>query len=77
MTITLDTKVGEILKNTNAVEILEKYVPGVSKNPMLDMAREMSIKDLLQLPQAKELGITEELALKVLADVNARLEAAN
>ncbi len=35
MAYTLDTKVGEILKDTHAVEILERHAPGVSKNPMI------------------------------------------
>jgi hypothetical protein len=35
MAYTMDTKVGEILKDTHAVEVLERHVPGISKNPML------------------------------------------
>ena len=31
MAYTLDTKVGEILKDTRAVETLEKYAPGSPK----------------------------------------------
>ena len=32
MAYTLDTKVGEILKDSHAVEILERHAPGVSNN---------------------------------------------
>ena len=71
MAYTLDTKVGEILKNTGAVKILEKYAPGVSKNPMLGLAKGMTLKSLLAMPQAKEAGITEEMVKKVLAEINA------
>jgi hypothetical protein len=73
MAYTLDSTVGEILKNTYAVETLERYVPGASQNPMLEMAKGMSLRDLLALPQAKQLGVTEEMVEKVLADVNARI----
>ena len=72
MAYTLDTKVGEILKDTHAVEILERYAPGVSKNPMIGLAKGMTLKSLLAMPQAKQAGITEEMVTKVLAEINAR-----
>jgi len=71
MPYTLDTKVGVILDDTNAVNILEKYVPGISKNPMLALAKGMTLKSLLDMPQAKQAGITEEMVKKVLAEINA------
>ncbi len=72
MAYTLETKVGEILKDTHAVEILEQHVPGASKNPMLGLASGMTLKSLLAMPQAKQAGITEEMVTKLLAEVNAR-----
>jgi len=72
MAYTLDTKVGEILKDTHAVEVLERHVPGISKNPMLGLAGGMSLKSILAMPQAKEAGITEGMVTKVLAEINAR-----
>jgi hypothetical protein len=72
MAYTLDTTVGTILKDTQAVEILEKYVPGISKNPMLGLAKGMTLKSLLAMPQARQAGITEEMVTKVLAEINAR-----
>jgi hypothetical protein len=71
MAYTLDTKVGEILKDTHAVEVLEKHVPGVSKNPMLGLAGGMTLKAILAMPQAKQAGLTEEMVKKVLAEINA------
>jgi hypothetical protein len=71
MAYTMDTKVGEILNDTGAVKILEKYAPGVSKNPMIGLAKGMTLKALLAMPQAKEAGITEEMVKKVLAEINA------
>jgi hypothetical protein len=70
MPYTLDTTVGDILKDTKAVETLEKYVPGISKNPMLGLAKGMTLKALLDMPQAKQAGITKEMVLKVLAEIN-------
>ena len=72
MAYTLDSKVGEILKDTYAVEILERHVPGVSKNPMIGMASGMTLRSLLAMPQAKQYGVTEEMVQKVLAEINAR-----
>ena len=71
MAYTLDTKVGQLLDDTNAVKIFEKHAPGISKNPMIGMARGMTLKSLLALPQAKQAGITEDMLLKVLAEINA------
>jgi hypothetical protein len=72
MAYTLDTKLGDILKDTHAVEILERHAPGVSKNPMIAFAQGMTLKSILAMPQAKEAGITEEMVSKVLAEINAR-----
>ena len=71
MAYTLDTKVGEILKDTKAVEILEKHAPGISKNPMIGMAKGMTLKSVVSMPQAKQAGLTEEMVQKVLAEINA------
>ena len=71
MAYTLDTKVGELLNDTGAVKIIEKYAPGVSKNPMIGMAKGMTLRALMAMPQAKQAGVTEEMVMKVLAEVNA------
>lgn len=72
MAYTLDTKVGEILKDAQAVEIFERHAPGVSKNPMIGLAKGLSLKTLVAMPQAKQAGVTEEMVQKVLAEINAR-----
>ena len=72
MTYTMETKVGQILKDTGAVEILERYAPGVSKHPMIGLAKGMTLKSLVAMPQARQAGVTEEMVLKVLAEINAR-----
>ncbi|HCM96607.1 MAG: hypothetical protein A2X25_00245 [Chloroflexi bacterium GWB2_49_20] len=72
MAFTLATKVGLILKDPQAVKILEKYAPGVSKNPMLALVKGKTLQALLAMPQAKQFGITEEMVVKVLAEINAK-----
>jgi hypothetical protein len=70
MAYTLDSTVGEILDDTGAVKILEKHVPGISKNPMLMFAKGMTLKSILAVPQAKDAGLTEDMVKKVLAEIN-------
>ena len=72
MAYTLETRVGEILKDSAAVKIFERYAPGVSKNPMIGLAKGMSLKSLIAMPQAKQAGVTEEMVTKVLAEINAK-----
>ena len=72
MAYTLETKVGEILKDLGAVEVFERYAPGISKNPMIGLAQGMTFKSLVAMPQARQAGGTEEMVLKVLAEINAR-----
>jgi hypothetical protein len=71
MAYTLDTTVGTLLDDTGAVKVFEKHVPGISKNPMIGMARGVTLKALLAMPQAKQAGLTEDQVNKVLAEVNA------
>jgi len=72
MAYTLDTTVGELLKDSHAVDVLERHVPGVSKNPMIGMATGMTIKSLLAMPQAQQYGVTEEKVMKILEEINKR-----
>lgn len=72
MAYTLDTKVGDLLKDTHAVDVLEKYVPGITNNPMVGMASGMTIKSLLAMPQAQQYGITEEKVRQVLDEINGK-----
>lgn len=70
MAYTLDTTVGTLLDDTGAVKVIEKYAPGISTNPMIGMARGMTLKSLLAMPQAKQYGVTEDMITKVLAEIN-------
>ncbi len=72
MAYTLDTKVGDLLKDTHAVDVLEKHVPGITKNPMIGFAEGMTIRSLLQMPQAKQYGVTEDRVQQVLTEINGK-----
>ncbi len=71
MTYSLDSKLGDLLVDRRVIEILEKYLPGASKNPQIGMARGMALKVILTFPQARQAGLTKELVEKILNEANA------
>ena len=72
MAYTLDTKVGELLKDPEAVQIIERHAPGVSKNPLIGLAKGMALRAVVSMPQARQAGLTEEMIQQVLAEINAK-----
>jgi len=70
MQFTLDTTLGEILDNPQAKDVLDKHIPGISSNPIVSMAKGMSLNMILSLPQAAQYGLTKEKAETILADIN-------
>lgn len=70
MAFTLDTTLATLLDDPNAKAILDQYLPGVSSNPLVGMARGMSLNTILSLPQAEQLGLTKEKAEEILAQIN-------
>jgi hypothetical protein len=70
MALTLDTTLGTLLDDPKAKAVLDKYLPGVSGNPMVAMVKNMSINNLLAMPQAAQFGLTKEKAEQILAEVN-------
>jgi hypothetical protein len=70
MAYTLDTPFGTLLDHPQAKPIIEKYLPGVSTNPMVAMVKGMTLNALLSMPQAAQLGLTKEKAEGMLAEVN-------
>ena len=67
---TLDTTLGELLDDPQAKALLDKHVPGVSTNPMVSMAKGMSLNMVLSMPQAAQLGLTREKVDAFLAEAN-------
>jgi para-nitrobenzyl esterase len=70
MAITMDTTLGEILDNPQAKAVLDKHFPGASSNPMIGMARGMSLNTILSMPQAQQLGLTREKVQGMMDEVN-------
>ncbi len=73
MAVTLDTTLGTLLDDPQAKAVLEKYLPGISSNPLAAMAKGMSLRMILAMPQAAQLGLTQEKAEEILAEVNKKL----
>jgi len=73
MTLTLDTTLGDLLKDPRVVEVMDQYVPGISTNPMVGMVKGMTLNNLLAMPQAAQLGITREKVEAILAEANKAL----
>jgi len=65
MDYTMLTKVGALLKDPKAVKIIEKYAPGITKNPLIGLAKGMTLKAVMGMPQAKQAGLTQEMLEKV------------
>ena len=53
-----------------AKPVLDKYLPGAASNPMVQMAKGMSLSMLLAMPQAAQLGLTKAKAEAMLAELN-------
>ena len=70
MAFTLDTTLGEILDDPQAKAVLDQQLPGISDNPMLAMAKGMTLNMILSMPQAAQLGLTKEKAEAILAEIN-------
>lgn len=73
MELTLDTTLGTLLDDPQAKAVLDQYLPGVSSNPMVAMAKGMSLNNLLALPMAAQFGLTKEKAEEILAEINKRI----
>jgi hypothetical protein len=70
MAFTLDATFGTLIDTPQAKVILEKYLPGIGTNPIIAMARGMTLNMILTMPQAAQLGITKEKVEMVLAEIN-------
>jgi len=73
MKVTLDTTLGTLLDDPKAKAVIEQYVPGISSNPMVAMVKNMTLKNLLALPQAAQFGFTKEKVETILAEINKKL----
>jgi hypothetical protein len=74
MAYTIDSKIGDFLKDPKSLAVLGQYLQEASKSPNVDMIKGMLIKDIISLPQVKQLGVTEEMVKGGLANIYARLK---
>ena len=70
MAYSMDTVLGDILANPDAVAILEESIPGCTKNPMLKMAKGFTLGKIAKTPAAK---IPEEKIQAFIDAANAKL----
>ena len=57
MAVTVDSKVRDIIKDKEAVKIIEEYLDGFSTNPQLKMGYGMTLRAMCKFPQT---GISED-----------------
>ncbi|NLH01509.1 MAG: hypothetical protein GX488_06385 [Clostridiales bacterium] len=53
MAYSMDTVVGDVLANPEAVKIMDEIMPGTSTNPMLKMAKGFTLGKIAKTPAAK------------------------
>jgi hypothetical protein len=73
MEVTLDTTLGALLDDPQAKAVLDQYLPGVSSNPLVAMAKGMSLRMILSMPQAAQFGLTQEKVEQILAEINKQI----
>lgn len=70
MALSFESKLGDIMADPRYVEIFDKYCPGLPKNPMVAMAKALTIKYLLAAPQAKGMGFTKDKVVAMFEEMN-------
>jgi len=60
------SNLGVLLENKQALEILEKHLPGISTNSMISMAKGLSLKQIASLPQAQ---ISQQTLAAIVSDL--------
>jgi len=70
MAFSENSRIREILADERARAILDKHLPGASTHPQLDMAMDMTLKEISWYPEA---GLTPEM-LKAIAEDLAALD---
>ena len=70
MALSYDSTLKNILDNPKYKAVFDKYIPGLSNNPMVEMGKNLAIKQLLKQPKLKSLGITQEKVDSILAECN-------
>ncbi|MGI6217669.1 MAG: hypothetical protein ACOYIK_08675 [Coriobacteriales bacterium] len=71
MGLSVDSKIKQLMKSPEAVEIISKYAPEFATNPQMKMVQGLTFRKLASFPQSKEAGITDEVVEKLDAELKA------
>lgn len=63
---TAESTIGDLLANPDAKAVVDKYMPGFSANPQIEMAKGMTFKQIQQFAPDQ---IKDELLAKIDADL--------
>jgi hypothetical protein len=53
--------------------VLDEYLPGISSNPLVVMAKGMSPRMILSMPRAAQFGLTQEKVEQILAEIDKQI----
>ena len=54
MALSLDSKIRDIMRSPEGKQVLEKYVPGSSKDPRMKLVGALTYRTLLSYPESAE-----------------------
>ena len=74
MAYTIDSKIGDFLKDPKGMQALGELVNELSKHPLAAVIKGMTLKQILAIPQVKQVGLTEDMVKVGLAQINAKLK---
>jgi hypothetical protein len=70
MAYTMETTLGELMKDPNVKPLIDQYLPGVADNPMVSMVDGMTLDAIVSNPMAAQFGITEDKVEAILEQAN-------
>ena len=70
MTYTMETTLGELMKDPKVKPLIDQYLPGVTDNPMVSMVDGMTLDAIVSNPMAAQFGITEDKVEAILEQAN-------
>ena len=70
MAYTMNTTLGELMKDPKMKPLIDQYLPGVADNPMVSMVDGMTLDAIVSNPMAAQFGITEDKVEAILAQAN-------
>ena len=70
MAYTMDTTLGELMKDPKVKPLINQYLPGVADNPMVSMVDGMTLDAIVSNPMAAQFGITEDKVEAILEQAN-------